>query len=80
MSSTSFKRREMFFCSNHPDVEAAIFCETCSAMQGCTGYWCKGCDDRVHTFFSGHKRVTPKRIKRDKMCDKHPGHSAEEIY
>ena len=79
-SATSFKRREMFFCSNHPDVEATVFCETCNTMQGCTGYWCKDCDNHMHTFFPGHQRVTPKCIKRDKMCDKHPGHSAEEIY
>ena len=76
----SFKRHERFCCSNHPDVEAAVFCETCSAMQGCTGYWCKDCDNYMHAFFPGHQRVTPKHIEKSKMCDKHPGHSAEEIY
>lgn len=66
-------------CCNHPSVEAVAFCGTCSTMQGCSGFFCKKCDDAVHKLFVAHRRTEPKCLDA-KACRKHPGHSVEEAF
>lgn len=70
---------EKFYCPKHPDREATVFCESCSGIHGCTGYWCKVCDEEFHKFFPDHQREEPKIFEK-KMCEKHPGHNTEEIF
>ena len=73
------EQEEKFFCNSHPSVEAAAFCEECSKMQGCSGYWCRGCDEVMHRMLPTHQRTKPKRVEK-KMCKKHPNYNAEEIF
>ena len=73
------EQEEKFFCNSHPSVEAAAFCEECSTMQGCSGYWCRECDKKIHEVFPTHQRTKPKRVEK-KMCKKHPNYNAEEIF
>lgn len=73
------QQEEKFYCSKHPGTEAVVFCEACSGIHGCTGYWCKDCDEDFHKFFPDHQREEPKHIE-TKACEKHPGHHTEEIF
>lgn len=68
-----------FTCNNHPNVEAVTFCEECRTMKGCSGYWCKECNDSIHKMFASHQRSEPKLVER-KMCSIHPDRDAEEIF
>lgn len=68
-----------FSCNSHPDVEAVVLCETCTAMPGCTGYWCEDCDKSMHKMFPDHKRVNPRAYER-KMCDKHQNQNTETVF
>ena len=71
--------QEKFFCNNHPGTEAVVFCEECSAISGCSGYWCRECDKKMHEMFPAHKRTEPRPFEK-KACKKHPNQNAEEIF
>ena len=72
-------KQEKFYCSNHLNVEAAVLCDTCSTMSGCSGYLCKECDELVHKAFAEHQREAPRPIEK-KMCNEHLDHSVSELF
>ena len=61
--------QEKFFCNSHPGTEAVVFCEECSAIPGCSGYWCRECDKKMHEMFPAHKRTELRPFeKKAEMC------------
>lgn len=75
-----FRGQDKIYCVNHPSVEAEVFCDTCSTMRGCSGYFCGECDKMVHKIFVTHQIANPNVCPDKKPCDKHPGHNTEEAF